>query len=48
VQATVGYQFTETISAEIGYRYLDTDYSDGDFIYDVAEHGVYTGLNIRF
>ncbi len=48
VQATVGYQFTETVSAEIGYRYLDTDYSDGDFIYDVAEHGVYTGLNIRF
>jgi hypothetical protein len=47
-QGTVGYQFTEAVSAELGYRYMDTDYSDGAFVYDVAEHGLYTGLNIRF
>jgi opacity protein-like surface antigen len=48
LQATVGYQFTETISAELGYRYYQTDYSDGGFVYDMAESGLYTGVNFRF
>lgn len=48
LQATVGYNFTDTISAELGYRYMHTDYEDGAFIYDMAEAGIYTGLNIRF
>ena len=48
VQATVGYHFTRNVSAEFGYRYMDTDYSDGAFTYDVAQAGFYTGLNFRF
>lgn len=48
VQATLGYQFTDSVSAELGYRYLQTDYEDGAFTYDMAAHGVFTGLNIRF
>ena len=48
LQGTVGYRFTEKVSAELGYRYLDTDYKDGDFTYDMAEHGIFTGLNITF
>lgn len=48
VQGTVGYRFTEKVSAELGYRYLDTDYKDGAFTYDMAEHGIFTGLNIVF
>lgn len=48
VQSTVGYRFTESVSAELGYRYLSTDYKDGAFTYDMAEHGVFTGLNIVF
>lgn len=48
VQGTVGYRFTEKVSAELGYRYLDTDYQDGAFTYDMAEHGIFTGLNITF
>lgn len=48
LQATVGYHFTPNLSAELGYRYLDTDYSDGAFRYDLAQAGIYTGLNIRF
>jgi len=48
VQGTVGYRFTEKVSAELGYRYMDTDYQDGAFVYDIVESGVYTGLNIRF
>lgn len=48
LQATVGYNFTDNISAELGYRYMHTDYEDGKFTYDMAEAGIYTGLNIRF
>ncbi len=48
VQATVGYNFTRNVSAELGYRYMDTDYTDGAFTYDIAQAGLYTGLNIRF
>lgn len=47
-QATVGYQFTEYFSTEIGYRYFDTDYRDGDFSYDIAEHGAFIGFNFTF
>lgn len=48
VQGTVGYNFTESVSAELGYRYFDTDYSDGDFSYDLAEHGLFMGVNVKF
>lgn len=48
LQATVGYNITERFSAELGYRYLHTDYSEGSFDYDVAQAGVYTGFNFRF
>lgn len=47
-QATVGYQFTETISAELGYRIMDSEYEDGPFVYDMAESGLYTALNFVF
>ncbi len=48
LEATVGYNFTQKISAELGYRYMYTDYSDGGFVYDMAQAGIYTGVNIRF
>lgn len=48
LQGTIGYQFTPNVSPEIGYRYLYTDYTDGGFKYDVAQAGLYTGLNIKF
>ena len=48
LQVTVGYNFTENVFAELGYRYLDTDYKDGGFTYDVEQAGLYTGLSIRF
>jgi hypothetical protein len=47
-QATIGYQFTEYFSTELGYRYFDTDYRDGDFSYDIAEHGAFIGFNFTF
>ena len=48
LQGTIGYQFTPNVSSEIGYRYLHTDYTDGGFKYDVAQAGLFTGLNIKF
>jgi opacity protein-like surface antigen len=48
VQGTVGYAFTPSVSLEAGYRYLDTDYVDGKFTYDVAQSGALIGVNIRF
>jgi hypothetical protein len=44
-QATVGYQFTDRFSTEIGYSYYDTDYEDGGFTYDIAMGGLFLGFN---
>jgi len=48
LQATAGYNFTEMISAELGYRYAGTDYTDSPFVYDMAQAGIYTGLIFKF
>lgn len=48
LQATVGYNFTPNVSAELGYRYLHTDYTNNSFTYDVALTGIYTSLNFKF
>ena len=44
----LGYQWTESIATTVGYRYLDVDYSHGDFLYDVAQQGLLLGLSWRF
>jgi hypothetical protein len=43
-----GYQWTTGLSSTIGYRYLDVDYADGGFLYDVAQDGIVLGLSWRF
>ncbi len=48
LEAAVGYNFSNKVSAELGYKYLYTDYSNGGFSYDMAQAGIYTGLNIKF
>lgn len=48
LQGTVGYKFSESVSCEIGYRYFDTDYSDDNYIYDIAQSGVLIGVNYVF
>lgn len=47
-QASVGYRFSEALSLEVGYRYFDTDYTSGRFVYDVAQAGALIGLNYEF
>ena len=48
LQGSVGYKFNECVSLEAGYRYFDTDYSDGGFTYDIAQSGALIGLNFKF
>jgi hypothetical protein len=49
---TVGFRFTDRFSLEVGYRWLDMDYSTGDgnerFAYDVLTQGPVGGLAFRF
>lgn len=44
----LGYQWTPSLSTTIGYRYLDVDYDEDDFLYDVSQDGVVLGLSFRF
>ncbi|WP_246413254.1 hypothetical protein [Rhizobium indicum] len=46
--ATVGYNWTDTISSSFGYRALYTDYSDDGFRYDATQHGLFTRLSFHF
>ena len=44
----VGYKFKDWFSAELGYRYLEVDYKDDGFVYDVSMHGLTLGARFRF
>jgi hypothetical protein len=44
----LGYQWTAMFSTTIGYRYLDVDYDEDDFLYDVYQDGLVLGLSWRF
>ena len=44
----LGYEWSQSISTTIGYRYLDVDYEDGDFLYDIAQNGPTIALSWRF
>ncbi len=46
--AAVGYQYSDRITVECGYRYLATDYRAGDFVYDLAIKGPFIGVAIQF
>ncbi len=45
---TAKYQLNETISFKIGYRYLDIDYDDNGFVYNMATSGITAGVGFRF
>lgn len=47
LQGTVGYQFNDRVSAEVGYRAFDTDYEDDGFTYDITQAGLLLGVNVR-
>jgi hypothetical protein len=49
---TLGFKLSDRFSLEVGYRWLDLDYSTGDgsdrFVYDVLTQGPVGGLAFRF
>lgn len=48
VALNLGYNWTKMVSTTFGYRYLDVDYEEDGFIYDVSQHGPTLGLSWRF
>lgn len=46
--AGVDWTFSKHLSAKFGYRYLNIDYDEDDFVYDMAMAGGYAALGIRF
>ena len=44
----IGYQFTDTVSAIAGYRWMSVDRVDGDFIYDTVQDGLMMGVTFNF
>lgn len=48
VAAAIGYRFSDTISAEAGYRALGVDYSKDGFVFDAVQQGPILGLTVRF
>ena len=48
VLAGAGYQFNKLVSLDFGYRYLNVDYDQDDFVFDMAMAGPYAGVGFRF
>ncbi|MDW9368846.1 hypothetical protein GOB34_14340 [Sinorhizobium meliloti] len=48
VAATIGYRFTDRVSAVAGYRALGVDYSNDGFVFDAVQQGPILGLVVRF
>lgn len=46
--ATVGYNWSETISTALGYRAIYTDFRKGGFVMDATQHGIFASLGIHF
>jgi opacity protein-like surface antigen len=46
--AGVNWQFSKHFSAKVGYRYLYQDFEKDGFIWDMAAHGPYLGVGIKF
>ncbi len=44
----LGYQWTPAIGTMIGYRYLDVDYENDGFLYDIAQGSPVIGLTWQF
>jgi hypothetical protein len=44
----INWDITDHFIAKVGYRYIYADYSDDGFIWEMAAHGPYAGVGIRF
>ena len=48
IYAGIRQEFKKKYSMMLGYRYLDVDYKNGGFLYDVHMSGLQAGFGIRF
>ncbi|MCX7305508.1 MAG: hypothetical protein NTV73_14440 [Hyphomicrobiales bacterium] len=48
VVGALQYQYNQTVSFELGYRYLDVDYSKDGFVFDIAMQGPIVGATFKF
>jgi hypothetical protein len=46
--AGLGYRLTDSISTTLGYRRVKADYESDDFLYDVRQYGVASGISFSF
>jgi len=46
--AGVNWQFSKSVNAKAGYRYLYQDYQDGNFVWDIKSSGYYLGAGFKF
>jgi opacity protein-like surface antigen len=46
--AGVNWQFSRSVNAKAGYRYLYQDYQNGSFVWDMTSSGFYLGAGFRF
>jgi opacity protein-like surface antigen len=46
--AGVNWQFSKSVSAKLGYRYLYQDYEHNGFIWDMTANGFYLGAGFQF
>ena len=44
----VGYEFSDRVSGYLMYRYLDVDYDEGGFVWDVVMEGLLFGVGFYF
>ena len=47
-QATVGFNFTRNIFAELGYRYMYVDYNKNNFLYQMNSFGLFSSVGVKF
>jgi hypothetical protein len=47
-EAILGYRFGRTFSLKFGYRFLEVEFKDNNFVYDLSLSGFLLGLGIRF
>src|SRR5262245_3646489 len=45
---SMSWRFSKTLALHFGYRWMDTDFEDSDFAYDVTQAGWILGLGIAF
>lgn len=48
LMAGVNWQFSDTLSTKLGYRYFYQDYEKDGFVWDMTTSGVYAGLGILY